>query len=64
MASTLVAAVAMFRSALLAVAAAYVTYLLVRVDGDFMLAHARRKPEFWNGKVVLVTGACQSSERQ
>ena len=47
----------MYRAALLTVVVAYFAYLLVRVDGDFVLAHARRKPEFWNGKVVLVTGA-------
>ena len=46
-----------YGSATLAVVVAYVFYHLLRTDGDLVLAHTRRRREFWAGKVVLVTGA-------
>ena len=46
-----------YRSAFLAVVLAYVAYHLVRTDSDLVLAHSSRRPDFWAGKVCLVTGA-------
>ena len=46
-----------YRTAFLAAVLAYIAYHLLRTDADLVLAHSSRRPDFWTGKVVLVTGA-------